>query len=151
MALSPSPRMAKHPRGNMKGLWPACKQPSATHPGWPHLHGVRVPTGELGQPANCQQPVTQTGQAPHQDPPYPGGGVASLKTALSPSPRLARHPRGNSYPVWALASLQIAISPSPRLARCPSGDPYPEGAVASLQTAISPSPRLARCSYIIKG
>ncbi|ELK36400.1 Interleukin-1 receptor-associated kinase 4 [Myotis davidii] len=46
----------------------------------------------------------------------------------------------------AMASLKTAISPSPRLARHPSGGAHPEGGVASLKTALYPSPRLATLS-----
>ncbi|KAK1345516.1 hypothetical protein QTO34_007974 [Cnephaeus nilssonii] len=73
---------------------------------------------------------------------HPEGGVTSLKTALNPSLRLA-NPHGVRVPAGGMASLQTAISLSPRLARHPSGIPQTEGAVASLKTALSPSPRLA--------
>ncbi|ELK32564.1 Arf-GAP domain and FG repeat-containing protein 1 [Myotis davidii] len=70
------------------------------------------------------------------------GGLVSLKTAISSSPRLARHPSGDPPPE-GVGSLKTARSSSPRLARHPSGDPHPEG-VGSLKTARSSSPRLAR-------
>ncbi|ELK24948.1 hypothetical protein MDA_GLEAN10017055 [Myotis davidii] len=49
--------------------------------------------------------------------------MASLKMALSPSPRLARHPSRNLHHEVGVASLKTAVSPSPKLARHPSGPP----------------------------
>ncbi|ELK37743.1 hypothetical protein MDA_GLEAN10017283 [Myotis davidii] len=55
--------------------------------------------------------------------------MASLKTALSPSPRLARHFIRDLHPEGDVASLKTAIRPSPRLARHFIRDLHPEGDV----------------------